>query len=247
MPEMLRFFYIALREYWITWVTGTGLVGFSLWMLNLYDKRRSETGRKPMSWRTNALILFCTFWFLATFSAWHDADKNLTSVIQQRSKDNGNFAICKSDLKTEGALKNVYQTQASNMQALVNESQATLNACVTGSMEKLRTKVQGLLIASKLILADPQIASHSQGILLMSSQTVAVDFGIHCNLEIVNVTAGLINTSVMFSGGGGGRQSAHDWRISIGSPLLTPTTPLNVIVYYNQPGDLVCTFTRMGV
>ena len=63
--------------------------------------------------------------------------------------------------------------------------------------------------------------------------------------EIVDVTAALVNTSVMLSGRAGGRVSAHDWDISIGSPLLAPANPLDVVVYYNQAEDLSCSFTKI--
>jgi hypothetical protein len=239
---MLRFLWIAFRQYWTTWVTGTGLVGFALWVINYFSDR---VLRKPMSLRANLMILFCTFWFLATFSAWHDADKNLSNVIQQRAKDNSDLQMCKSDLKTQTELSSAYQTQLTGMQTTVNSSQAILNACVTGSMEKLKKKTQNILLTAKLIAPDPKKAFRFQSLLLMSNQPVAVDFRLHCNVEIVDVTAGLLNTTTMMSGRGGGRVSAHDWDISIGSPLLAPANPLDVVVYYNQAADLSCTFTKI--
>jgi hypothetical protein len=84
LHDVVRFFYIALREYWTTWVTGTGLVGFGLWLLHLIDQHITERDRRPMTLRENLLILGAVFWFLATFSAWHDADKNWESVKRQR-------------------------------------------------------------------------------------------------------------------------------------------------------------------
>jgi hypothetical protein len=68
---LLRFIWIAFGEYFGVWVTGTGIVGILLWILNYVQ---GTTG-KQMKPRYYATILFCTFWFLATFSAWHDADK----------------------------------------------------------------------------------------------------------------------------------------------------------------------------
>ena len=130
MSDMLRFLYIALREYWITWVTGTGLVGFVLWAINIYDKRRVEKGRRPMTWRTNVLILFCAFWFLATFSAWHDADKNLRQVITDRAVDVGKLNTCSGDLKTERALADSFQAAFVSMQAPRAQQEANITSCI---------------------------------------------------------------------------------------------------------------------
>ena len=44
MSNVFHFIWIAFREYWATWVRGTGIIGFSLWMLNIYDKRNVERG-----------------------------------------------------------------------------------------------------------------------------------------------------------------------------------------------------------
>jgi hypothetical protein len=238
---MLRFLWIAFREYWTTWVTGTGVVGFVLWLINYYYDR---VRRERMNLRTNLMILFCAFWFLGTFSAWHDADKNLSLVIQQRAEDTGNLGMCRSDLKYQSQLTNLYQQQGASTQDTVNSLQATLGSCVTGSMEKLREKTQNVLIASKLITPNLQKAAHVQDLLVMTNQPAAVDFRLHCNVEIVDVSAGLVNTTSMFTGRPGGRVSAHDWDISIGAPVMAPANPLDIVVYYNDAEDLSCTLSK---
>jgi hypothetical protein len=128
MSNVLRFLWIAFRQYWATWVTGTGLAGFALWVINyISDRVRS----KPMSLRTNLTILFCFFWFLGTFSAWHDADKNLITVTQQRAYDNGKLNVCDSDFKAEHYLTGVLQSQLNSAQLLVGGQQSAINSCVT--------------------------------------------------------------------------------------------------------------------
>ncbi len=85
MSTFFRFVWIAFVQYWGVWVTGTGLVGLALWGLSF---AQDITGWK-MKPRYYLILLFCVFWFLATFSAWHDSDKNLILVTQQRAQDIG--------------------------------------------------------------------------------------------------------------------------------------------------------------
>ncbi len=134
MSEILRFLWVSFRAYWMAWVTGTGGMGFLLWALNYYsDKIR----RKPMSLRTNLMILFCAFWFIGTFSAWHDSEKNLTSVIKQRAEDNSHLGQCQSDLRVTQVQLDGWRQISEGRQAQLNEYQrtfssslASINACV---------------------------------------------------------------------------------------------------------------------
>jgi hypothetical protein len=126
LHEAGRFFYIAFREYWITWVTGTGVVGFLLWLINYSERVRG----KQMSLRANLLILFSAFWFLGTFSAWHDADKNLAYVTSQRQQDVGNLGMCREDLKYANSTAQFFQRQADIGLSNFGSQQSTLNACI---------------------------------------------------------------------------------------------------------------------
>ena len=109
MSTFLRFVWVAFVQYWGVWVTGTGITGLLLWLLSF---AQNITGRK-MKIRHYIIVLFCVFWFLATFSAWHDADKNLSLVTQQRAADTGNLGICRSDLR-------VSQTRTGDLQTQIN-------------------------------------------------------------------------------------------------------------------------------
>jgi hypothetical protein len=215
-------------------------VGGILWGINYWSDR---VRKHPVSLRTNLLILFCAFWFLATFSAWHDADKNLTLVEQQRAVDTSKLASCTSDLTAKSGLVELYQSQLTAQQTMFNSVQGTLSECVNGSLEKVRAKVDRPMIFARGIDPDPKRSPYFQSLLLMSSQVVAVDFRLHCEREISDVVAGLLNTSTMMSGRGGGRRSKYDWDISIGAPSLSPVTPLAIIVYYTAlpPRDSKCT------
>jgi hypothetical protein len=103
--SLLKFAWIAFREYWGVWVTGTGLMGLLLWMLN-YLQAVAGWKLRP---RHYFIVLFCIFWFLATFSAWHDADRNLQSVIAQRSDDTSRLGTCKADLKSRACNRSSFR------------------------------------------------------------------------------------------------------------------------------------------
>src|SRR5258708_6572162 len=97
LSDFLHFLYIAFVKYWLAWVTGTGLTGGILWIINAVEKHRG----KPMSKKLAYGILFCVFWFIASFAAWRDSDKNLELVKQQRAKDTSDLGECKGDLKAQ--------------------------------------------------------------------------------------------------------------------------------------------------
>ncbi len=155
VTSLLRFIWIAFREYWGVWVTGTGLVGLSLWGLSF---TQNITGWK-MRPRHYIIVLFCVFWFLATFSAWHDADKNLTSVIQQRAQDVSDLSSCRGDLKTADALleqakaQNIQQQGTINsLQTSFNSQQGAVNNCVV-SLGKMNPLVNAKINALPLYIA----------------------------------------------------------------------------------------------
>lgn len=153
MQEVLRFLYIALRQYWITWVTGTGLCGFALWFINFVSDRVRE---KPMSLRTNLMILFCFFWFLATFSAWHDADKNLQAVIKQRQEDTGSLGQCRVDLRAEHTKAEFLDAQNKAQQTNLTNTQQTINT-QTANLATGQTAITNLITQfGKLTELQPQ-------------------------------------------------------------------------------------------
>lgn len=154
MPSFLRFIWVAFIQYWGVWVTGTGIVGLLLWGLS-FAQTITDWKLKP---RHYIIVLFCVFWFLATFSAWHDADKNLTVVTQQRARDVGDLGTCRGDMKTDEALLKQVQANLSEqqknldkVQASLNSQQGTLNSCVVslGKMsipEPVRITVHGFVV-----------------------------------------------------------------------------------------------------
>lgn len=100
--------------------------------------------------RHYVIVLFCAFWFLATFSAWHDADKNLSSVIKQRSEDNSQLGECRADLRVSNEVGGFYQRQFNasqtsidtlqtamgSQQAAMNLQQSSVNSCVQELIKK---------------------------------------------------------------------------------------------------------------
>jgi hypothetical protein len=161
LHEMLRFLYIAFRQYWATWVTGTGIAGFTLWAINyLSDRVRS----KPMSLRTNLMILFCFFWFIATFSAWHDAEKNLSLVEKQRADDNSNWNQCKSDLRVQQFSAELWkqqfasqQTMTSSFQDSLNRNQGAMNVCVVTLAKRAQIVPEKITLRAALIVWDQTV------------------------------------------------------------------------------------------
>jgi hypothetical protein len=124
--SLLKFAWIAFREYWGVWVTGTGLTGLLLWALNYLQV---VTGWK-MRPRHYAMVLFCVFWFLATYSAWRDSDRNLQSVARQRAEDTSHLSVCNSDLKVAQAQTAFFEKQANLGLTNFAVQQQTLNSCV---------------------------------------------------------------------------------------------------------------------
>jgi hypothetical protein len=154
--SLLRFIWVSFREYWGVWVTGTGLMGLLLFLLNLMQ---NVSGWK-MKPRHYLIVLFCTFWFLATFSAWRDADRNLQSVIAQRTKDTGDLGKCSGNLQTQTALKESWQERYADQQKTINafqgpqfQQQATLNSCVVslGKLNPIVNTNTGVILPSESV------------------------------------------------------------------------------------------------
>lgn len=132
MSSILEFLWSALRN-WSVWVTGTGIVGVLLFLLGLLERRRN----RPLAWKTYALVLFSVFWFFGTFAAWHDSQKNLRQVIDQRGADTSSLGVCNADLQTQTALKESWQSRYGDQQKTINsllapqlQTQSALNNCV---------------------------------------------------------------------------------------------------------------------
>ena len=109
-------------------------------------------------------VLFCTFWFLATFSAWHDAEKNLSSVIQQRANDNVQLNRCNSDLRVSQQKNDFLQQQVGSLgisinsfQSAMNGQQQAVNSCVV-SLGKMNP-----LINTKFAAWSFPIAAYGEG------------------------------------------------------------------------------------
>jgi hypothetical protein len=156
------FLWTAFFDYWKSWVTGTGIVGFLLFLLSWYERHRKKT----VSRKTYVAVLFCPFWFFGTFSAWHDAQKNLKSVILQREKDTGDLGICTSNLRTESTLKVSWQDRFADQQKVINslqspqlQQQATLNSCVVslGKMNPIVNTKPGVVVIQVATETKPPI------------------------------------------------------------------------------------------
>ncbi len=158
MGSALEFLWTAFRDYWKVWVTGTGTVGFFLFGLGLFERHRG----KSLNWKIYTAILFCTFWFLGTFSAWHDSQKNLRLVIQQREHDTSSLGSCTSNLRLQTALKESWQERFADQQKTINalqgpelQQQATINSCVvslgkTNPFISTKTSVVAFDVASSI-------------------------------------------------------------------------------------------------
>jgi hypothetical protein len=160
ITSAMKFLWIAFRQYWGVWVTGTGLVGLLLWGLSF---AQTMTGWKIRA-KHYAVVLFCVFWFLATFSAWHDADKNLSNVINQRSHDVSDLGTCRGDLKLQTGLFELLKSQVVQQQSTINTAQSslnkqqgTVNTCVV-SLGRMNPRVtrETRVIAIPVAIMDPE-------------------------------------------------------------------------------------------
>jgi hypothetical protein len=120
--DLLHFVDAAIHN-WALWVTGSGTVGLFLFLISLLERKRQS----QVNWRFYAGVLFCTFWFLATFSAWRDAHGNLSTVIQKRAEDNSSWNTCKSDLKLANFQAETWKVLGARQQETINGQQRFFN------------------------------------------------------------------------------------------------------------------------
>jgi hypothetical protein len=152
-------------------------MGLLLFLLNLMQ---NVSGWK-MKPRHYLIVLFCTFWFLA----WRDADRNLQSVIAQRTKDTGDLGKCSGNLQTQTALKESWQERYADQQKTINafqgpqfQQQATLNSCVVslGKLNPIVNTNTGVTIFS--------VASETSSSILGSTKTYFLGIVISTNRRV---------------------------------------------------------------
>ncbi len=143
MPSFKDFldFSAAAIHNWSTWVTGTGIVGFILWVVSLVERKRGT----QMKFRTYLAILLCALWFLGTFSAWRDSQGNLSHEISLLATDNSHLNTCNSDLKLAKFSAETWKDRFADeqkintgVQSSLNENQSSVNKCVTRLIEETR-------------------------------------------------------------------------------------------------------------
>jgi hypothetical protein len=157
-PAIVKFIWVAFRQYWAVWVTGTGIVGLVLFLLGL---AQNVTGWK-MKGRHYLIVLFCTFWFLATFSAWRDAENNLQMVIAQRAIDTGNLGVCRSDLRVAQTREADLQSQINGLEGTISSDQTVIAGAQKGINEAQGSVNTCFISLGKANVPPPlSIASHA--------------------------------------------------------------------------------------
>jgi hypothetical protein len=240
--DVLRFLWTAFFDHWATWVTGTGVVGLLLWALNYFERVRGT----PMKLRTNALILFCTFWFFATFAAWHDADTKLEQIRQEKTHINTDLVTCRGDLKSEtgqrelldGLLhtaQNNFNSQAQNLskqQQTMDSQQLAMNSCVV-ALGKANTPTPQHSTVALLQIENTQDAAHRTMMIVFTNQAMPspVKGIVGCEHPFKKFYYGLVGTN-SFSTGAEMRNGIGEWQII--TPQWTPTAPLLFTLFHDE-------------
>jgi hypothetical protein len=250
--ELLKFLWAALRH-WMVWVTGTGIVGFGLWVFSCYERNRGVQV-KP---RTYALVLFSTFWFLATFTAWRDADANLQTVTAQKQTVGGQISSCQTDLKLQSQSAEFWkkiaddrQGQIDRFQGSLNDNQSTINKCVV-SLGKMNPTVNEKIAAVAIQVAQQNPAfggDYFFAIAITSNRTLNASGTLTCDKDFDikrvaletsrNIRAMMIASPVIDKQKSGDyflkvNNSAIDW--GEGSPIA--------VVASSQSPTLNCSFS----
>lgn len=122
------------------WINGPAFMGYYV----CPERHKLENEASPLCLNTVLHVLVSR-----NFSAWHDADRNLTSVIGQRAFDNSRLGICTSSLEASEKETIFYQDQAQTQQKNISEQQGTINTCVVSLAkinvpEPLRIRSRGV-------------------------------------------------------------------------------------------------------
>jgi hypothetical protein len=245
--SLARFLWIAFVEHFGAWVTGTGLIGFLLWLLNYLQY---VTGRK-MTRRQNLIVLFCTFWFIGTFSAWHDADRNLQSVIAQRATDTSNLNTCSTDLKIAQSKAEFFEKQESLGLTNFSIQQQTLNSCVlqlriANKKVPLTMTVREALFPGKNNWTIPGFGDVSLAALVVhTNQTVTPVHGtLTCNGTFALLGAGFaLSATSMVIQEQAQMVGYSKAKISIDAPAWNPETPIVAVVGKRGESLSPCSFT----
>jgi hypothetical protein len=251
MGDFLEFLQTAFVDYWKVWVTGTGTVGFLLFVLAAFERHRDRT----ISWKRYTAILFSAFWFLATFSAWHDAHRNLTNVISQKGVEASKLGDCNANLRVWDARFQAAQQIISNEQGSVNTLQTgmnvqqnSVNACVQNLITENAPKP--LNFVTKVVPLGGLRSGTGQPIdsatvIVDGNQTVTPLVGtLTCSYEFDTLTWGISSILHQMSMEGPPRASRNTYPTRLVSPAFRPGDHLVFLISYKweQGKDLSCSF-----
>lgn len=250
LRELLRFLWTAFIDHWALWVTGTGAVGLGLWALNWYERFKGT----PMKPRTNALVLFCVFWFLGTFAAWHDADVNLEKHKQQITQQASILDSCKGDLRAESGRAAILDSQLreaqktfnaqsrtlaaeqqtmNSQQGVMNSQQTAMNSCVV-ALGKANTPEPQKTTLAILAGDNPNDSKHRKFFLAFTNKPMPTPIrGIFaCEHETKKIEIHILGAGLL--SGGASRIDAHSSFWNISTPAWTPAAPIVFIVSYDE-------------
>jgi hypothetical protein len=151
MSEFINFLWVAFHDYFLVWLSGGGVIGAILIGIALWERHRGVPMRKTIYFSILAIALVVC----ATFSAWHDSQKNLKAVIEQRSVDTSKLGTCTSDLQNQKTLTISWQDRFADEQKSINalqapqlQQQSTINSCVLslGKMNPIVHRVVRVIV-----------------------------------------------------------------------------------------------------
>jgi hypothetical protein len=239
MPSFSDFlnFINATFNNWATWVTGTGIIGLLLFVIGVIERRL----QRQMRWPLYSAVLFCSFWFFATFSAWRDANGNLATVVGQRAADNSSWNTCKSDLKLANFQAETWKLLGARQQETINGQQRFFNgqqraidSCV---LALAKTGTPAASISTELAYLTPMNQQPGQGdqigavIAQSDKRIVSESLLLTCNSPFT-----LINANVAQSGENQRPQNtaaqvtASSAAIKLVDPPLDPNVPLIFLI-----------------
>jgi hypothetical protein len=191
------------------------------------------------------LIATVIFLYIGTYQVWMDERNNVNQLAAEKSSIYSESDFWKSQsyskddtIRTKDSLLETNYTVLLNTQS----SLATLSNNILDAGKPQPLKITQFFL--NLGASDNDKTAYRQQFLLLTNRTITpVRLLATCDKEIDLAGSGVLGTkSAMLGDTWSGKRSANTYAIGLVSPAWSPTGPLIVSVYFNDPAQRTCSF-----
>jgi hypothetical protein len=200
-----------------------------------------------------ALIFVCYF-FKEPYSIWASQYRAYAEGQSQLRLEETNLSDCSGNLKTEAAKSGLLASQVLTQQQLINSQQRTfnsqqgtfdaqqqtVNSCVV-ALGQVNTQPQHFTLVMDQIALNPKW-KHNVELIAFTNKDISPRVRVQCDNEIGDVSSRVAGAGFTF--GQSNKLMPNLWMVNLQSPLVTATSPLMMILSYDEDDLGKCVVAR---